>query len=379
MPIDAENVRRTISELLKSADRSIKDGNLDGSLGFIERVFEIDARNIYARAYKERILALKDAQAKEAEIEKKKAAEKPAPAAVPAAKKTEEKAKPVVAEKAAPAAVPAAKKTEEKAKPVVAETAAPTFSPKTPQSKPGKLHIPRSPAALDAYKTLLVEIWHDGNVSSEEQSRIDSMKETFEISEKEHTEVERQVRIDAYLNAIREAWKSGITSFVDVRQRFKISDQEHLSVEQKINQFLQSLKSRGTVLLLDDDQAFLSVIKDVLSEAGYNCVAVNSGEEGLTLLETVTPDIVICDIDFVKPNMNGFTFYEKFRAIDRFIDVPFVFMSGLDQDIVVRAGKQMGADDYLTKPFDAEMLVATIEGKLKRSREIKRASRAPKN
>jgi CheY-like chemotaxis protein len=356
MPIDSDNVRRTISELLKSADRSIKDGNLDGSLGVIERVFEIDARNVYARAYKERIFALKDAQAKEKEAEKKKAAENPAQVAMPPGKKPEEKAIPLMSEKIAP-----------------------PFSPKTPQSKPGKLHIPRSPAALDAYKTLLVEIWQDGNVSSEEQSRIDSMKETFEISEKEHTEVERQVRIEAYLYAIREAWKRGITSFVDVRQRFKITDQEHLSVEQKINQFLQSLKSRGTVLLLDDDQAFLGIVKDVLIEAGFNCATVNSGEEGLALLEGFTPDIVICDIDFVKPKMNGFTFYEKFRAIDRFIDVPFVFMSGLDQDIIVRAGKQMGADDYLTKPFDAEMLVATIEGKLKRSREIKRTSRASKN
>jgi CheY-like chemotaxis protein len=354
MALDSDNVRRTISELLKSADRSIKDGNLDGSLGFIDRVFEIDARNIYARAYKERILAMKDAQAKEKEAEKKKAAEKPPPAAPPE-KKAEEKAKPVVAEKTAPA--PAAK---------------------APQSKPGKLHIPRSPAALEAYKTLLVEIWQDGNVSSEEQSQIDSMKDTFEISDKEHTEVERQVRIEAYLNAIREAWKRGTTSFVDVRQRYKISDQEHLSVEQKINQFLQSLKSRGTVLLLDDDQAFVSIVKDVLSEAGFNCATVNSGEEGLALLDAFMPDIVICDIDFVKPKMNGFTFYEKFRTIDRFIDVPFVFMSGLDQDIVVRAGKQMGADDYLTKPFDAEMLVATIEGKLKRSRELKRSSKGQK-
>ena len=49
MPIESDNNRRAISELLKSADRSIKDGNLDAALGFIERVFEIEQRNMYTR------------------------------------------------------------------------------------------------------------------------------------------------------------------------------------------------------------------------------------------------------------------------------------------------------------------------------------------
>jgi len=350
MAIESDNNRRAISELLKSADRSIKDGNLDAALGFIERVFEIEQRNVYARAYKERILALKDAEIKDTAPPPVKKGEPPAKAAPPTeTKKIEEKLPVPLPEK--PAVLPLAK-------PSPLKTAA--------------LHIPHSPAALEAYRTLLTEIWSDGNVSTDEQSQIDSMKETFAISEKDHVEIERTVRIDAYLAAIREAWKMGVTSFVDIRKRFKISDQEHLGVEQKINQFLQSLKAKGTVLLLDDDHSFLSVIKDVLNEAGYTCYAVNSGEDGLIALETITPDIVVCDIDFVKPKMNGFTFYERFRSIDRFVDVPFIFMSGLDQDIVVRAGKQMGVDDYLTKPFDAELLTATIEGKLKRSRELKR-------
>ncbi len=353
---EADSNRRAISELLKSADRAIKESNLDGALGFIDRVFEIEQRNVYARAYKERILALKEALAKEKAAAEKKAQEAPPKAEIP----------------------PEKKKVEEKpATPSGLKTVSPPAAKPAPQ-KVSSLHIPRSPAALEAYRTLLTEIWSDGNVSAEEQSQIDSMKETFEIQEKDHVEIERQVRIEAYLSAIREAWKLGVTSFVDVRKRFKISDHEHLSVEQKINQFLQSLKAKGTVLLLDDDNAFLSVIKDVLTDAGYNCIAVNSGEDGLKLLESIAPDIVVCDIDFVKPKMNGFTFYEKFRALDRFVDVPFIFMSGMDQDIVVRAGKQMGVDDYLTKPFDADMLIATIEGKLKRSREIKRATQLPR-
>ncbi|HTR80321.1 MAG TPA: response regulator [Bacteroidota bacterium] len=353
---ETDSTRRAISELLKSADRAIKENNLDGALNFIEKVFEIEQRNVYARAYKERILALKEAEAKEKATAEKKAQSPAQPKAPPVAEK---------------------KKSEEKIPPPLEKNDAPPV-PKPRNEKSTTLHIPHSPAALEAYRTLLTEIWSDGNVSADEQSQIDSMKETFAITDKENVDIERQVRIEAYLSAIREAWKLGVTSFVDIRKRFKISDQEHLSVEQKINQFLQSLKAKGTVLLLDDDNSFLSIIKDVLGESGFNCVAVNSGEDGLKALETLTPDIVVCDIDFVKPKMNGFTFYEKFRAIDRFMDVPFIFMSGLDQDIVVRAGKQMGVDDYLTKPFDAEMLIATLEGKLKRSRELKRVTHIPK-
>ena len=356
MAIESDNTRRTISDLLKSADRSIKESNLDAALGFIERVFQIEQRNVYARAYKERILALKDAQAKNI-APMVKEARPPVKTASPIEKKKIEENLPI--------SLPQ--------KPAAMSHSQPAYP------KAVTLHIPHSPAALEAYRTLLTEIWADGNVSAEEQSQIDSMKETFEITEKDHEDIERQVRIEAYLAAIREAWKMGVTSFVDIRNRFKISDREHISVEQKINQFLQSLKAKGTVLLLDDDNSFLSVIKEVLTEAGYTCYAVNSGEDGLKALEAVTPDIVVCDIDFEKPQMNGFTFYEKFRGIDRFVDVPFIFMSGLDQDIVVRAGKQMGADDYLTKPFDAELLVATIEGKLQRSREIKRVRRTSRN
>jgi len=356
MSIESDNTRRAISELLKSADRAIKENNLDGALNFIDKVFGIEQRNVYARAYRERILALKEAEAKDKASLDKKVEPPPQKAAPAAEKKKPDEPAPIAAEKKAPPAPP----------------------PAQAHPKIASLHLPHSPAALEAYRTLLTEIWSDGNVTSDEQSQIDSMKDTFAITEKEHAEIEQQVRIEAYLNAIREAWRLGVTSFVDIRKRFKISDQEHLSVEQKINQFLQSLKVKGTVLLLDDDNAFLAIIKDVLSESGFTCVAMNSGEDGLKVLESFTPDIVICDIDFGKPKMNGFTFFEKFRAIDRLIDVPFVFMSGLDQDIVVRAGKQMGVDDYLTKPFDAEMLIATIEGKLKRSREIKRMAHNPK-
>jgi CheY-like chemotaxis protein len=349
MTIPTDNQKIVISDLLKSADRAIKEGKLDSALDFVAKVFEIDERNVYARAYQERIVYLKESQTQVQEAEKKKDAETHAAMA-----KATEKRKTEEAKKSAP--------------PPVEE--APIVERIREFSRP----IKRSAATVDAYKTLLSEIWEDGDITKSEQTRIDSMMETFAISKEEHTELEREVRISAYINAVREAWQSGITVFDDIRKRFKISEQEHLSIEPTIMQMLQSLKSKGVVMVLDDDLSFLNLVREVLVDAGYYCYTSMSGEEGMKLLETTSPDLVVCDINFVKPHMSGFAFYEKFRSIEQFMSVPFIFLSALDQDIVVRTGKQMGADDYLTKPFDSELLLATIEGKLKRSRELRRKS-----
>lgn len=334
-----ENKTQVISELLKSADRAIKDGRLDDAFSAITKVFDIDPKNVYARAYKERILYLK----KESDEKKKAEGERP---------KAEEKKK--------------------LAAPVVKEVKPP--APMKEVAKPQPSSAQRSAATLEAYRTLLTEIWADGAIESEENTRVDSMRETFAIPPSEHSAIEREVRIQSFLSAIRQAWESGLTSFDDVRKRFKITNEEYLTIEPIVIQLLQSLKSRGTVMLLDDDPAFLEVVKSVLEDAGYYTFTAASGEEGLKLLETVTPDIVVCDINFGKPNMSGFTFYERFRSFDRFTAVPFIFVSAFDQDIIIRTGKQLGADDYLAKPFDPEMFIATIEGKIKRYRELRRSS-----
>jgi PleD family two-component response regulator len=69
--------------------------------------------------------------------------------------------------------------------------------------------------------------------------------------------------------------------------------------------------------------------------------------------------------------MGGFTFYEKVREIDRLHDIPFIFLSGLTDEVLIRTGKELGVDDYLTKPFSDETLLATIKGKLKRFRQLR--------
>jgi len=368
--------QKAVSDLLRLADKEIKNANLEQAMGYINKIFALDAKNVYGKAYRERIISLMEAKGiSRADAERKVAEAKliePAPAPAPTpAPQTE---------------IPTPKVEEQKpAQPIIKPIPIPLID-----SAPTKTHtselrgigkpttqvkhqsIKRSAGATEAYKTLLMEIWSDGAITSDEQARVESMRDTFAITLDEHAVIEKDVRLTSYLNSIKDEWRKGVTNFDALRRKFLISDQEQISLEPKVFQLLQSLQSNGSVLVLDDEVPFLTLIKGVLSEGGYYCFTATTGEEGLQLLDSMTPDIVICDINFTKPNMSGFAFYEKFRSIDKFLTTPFIFLSALDQDVLVRTGKKLGADDYLLKPIDTEMLLATVEGKLRRSRELRR-------
>jgi CheY-like chemotaxis protein len=363
--------QRHIGDLLRAADREIKNANLELAMAYILRIFELEVKNVYAKAYRERIISLMEAQGMtRAEAEQK--ASLIVSEDLPVVKQEEPKPAPpapAVQPAPIPAPAPAPKPAAVTAPP--AQAAPVQKSAPRPPAAPSQ-KIQRSAAASDAYRTLLMEIWKDGSISPEEQTRVDSMRDTFAITADEHAAFEKDVRHTAYLNLIKEEWGKGVTNFEPLRKKFLITDKEQIAIEPKVFQLLQSLQAKGSVLVLDDEDAFLAIVKGLLVDGGYYCFTSTTGEEGLRLLETMTPDIVICDINFAKPHMSGFAFYERFRSIDRFLTTPFIFLSGLDQDVLVRTGKKLGADDYLFKPVDAEMLLATVEGKLRRSRELKR-------
>ena len=363
--------QKAISDLLRSADKVIKSGKLEEAMKYINKVIELDQRNVYAKAYTERIISLMEAQGiSRSDALRITAEAKFTSADSPAADGTPE---PVVE----PAKAPPLVEKKEIIHPTVAEPVKVTPPPAVKLQSPSTTGrtvstIKRTAVALEAYKALLMEIWKDGNITDEEQARVDSMRETFAITPDEHAQIESDVRTSSYLNAVRNEWQRGTTNFEPLREKYKISEQEQVILEPKVLQLVQSLQSNGSVLVLDDDVSFLSVIKQILQDGGYYCFVTTTGEEGLQVLETMTPDIVLCDINFSKPHMSGFAFYERFRSNDKFLLTPFIFLSALDQDVLIRTGKKLGADDYITKPIDTEMLLATIEGKLRRSRELRR-------
>jgi CheY-like chemotaxis protein len=131
-------------------------------------------------------------------------------------------------------------------------------------------------------------------------------------------------------------------------------------------------KEKSTVVLIDDDQLLLQALAELLEDNKFTAKTFTKSDEALEYLKTEFPDIIICDVNLETSSFGGFTLHEKVRKLDHLRDVPFLFLSGLTDTAIVLAGKQLGADDYLTKPVEPEALLAVVKGKLKRYRQIKK-------
>jgi len=122
------------------------------------------------------------------------------------------------------------------------------------------------------------------------------------------------------------------------------------------------------ILLCEDDTNLGMVLKNYLELNDYDVVLERDGRLGLAAFQREKFDI--CLLDVMMPNMDGFTLAEEIRDVDP--DMPLFFLSAktMKEDII--AGYKLGADDYITKPFDSEVLLLKIKAILKRNEEENR-------
>jgi len=126
------------------------------------------------------------------------------------------------------------------------------------------------------------------------------------------------------------------------------------------------------ILVVEDDTALLEGLRDVLELAGFGVLTASNGVEGLETLTThPLPDLIISDI--MMPRMDGYEFYTRVREKPDWLNVPFIFLTAKGEKTDIRRGKQLGADDYLIKPFEEEDLLVAIESKLKRRAQLESA------
>jgi len=118
------------------------------------------------------------------------------------------------------------------------------------------------------------------------------------------------------------------------------------------------------IMVVEDDFALLAGIRELLELTDYRVVPASNGVEALELLDHYRPDLIVSDI--MMPEMDGYEFHSKVRERVELLTVPFIFLTARGEKVDIRHGKSLGADDYITKPFDDEDLLVAIGAKLTR-------------
>jgi len=123
------------------------------------------------------------------------------------------------------------------------------------------------------------------------------------------------------------------------------------------------------VLLIEDDSVLRDNTAELLELSEYEVITAPNGKIGVELAKTELPNIVVCDI--MMPELDGYGVLENLAKNDDTKYIPFIFLSAKTERKDVRKGMDLGADDYITKPFNEEELISAIESRLAKASILK--------
>jgi CheY-like chemotaxis protein len=231
---------------------------------------------------------------------------------------------------------------------------------------------------LNLYKQKMYTCYRQGQPSVDEARDLMKLKELLELTFDEHLDVESDVRLELYSRYVQKKIHYGEleahnTDELDrLKQQFNITAEEATRLEPYILSCFQRLITKGRLLIVDDDLLLLKSLEDMLYSCDYQVITAPDINSALEKLDTEAFDLILSDIKFGVGELDGFKFFKAVQERENLRNIPFVFMSALQDGVIIRSGVQLGIDDYITKPMDPDLLIATIEGKLKRFRNIQR-------
>ena len=125
----------------------------------------------------------------------------------------------------------------------------------------------------------------------------------------------------------------------------------------------------ATILVIDDDAGLRRALAKALQTAGYRVATARDGEEALDTYAQHTPDAIICDI--MMPLLDGYGVLHLLSKNKDSASIPFIFLTAKSEKSDYRTGMELGADDYITKPFDETQLLNAIEVRLRKVEKLK--------
>jgi signal transduction histidine kinase len=127
-----------------------------------------------------------------------------------------------------------------------------------------------------------------------------------------------------------------------------------------------------TVLAIDDSPEIRLIMNETLNLFGFKTLIAEDGVTGIKMAQEHQPDLIICDINM--PNLDGYATLKAMREDEATATIPFIFLSGATDRITIRKGMELGADDYLTKPFSPKELMGAVNTRLEKQAELQRVS-----
>jgi signal transduction histidine kinase len=123
------------------------------------------------------------------------------------------------------------------------------------------------------------------------------------------------------------------------------------------------------ILVIDDEEWLREMVQLALTQRGYDVIEAGNGAKGIEVARKELPDLVLCDVNMGK--MDGYGTLSSLRNESSTASIPFILMTGLADNAGMRHGMELGADDYLAKPFTIDALYAAVEARLKKVQAVR--------
>ena len=125
--------------------------------------------------------------------------------------------------------------------------------------------------------------------------------------------------------------------------------------------------SKETILIVDDEPDIIELIKYNLKNEGYLILTAQTGEQAVTIVKISHPDLMV--LDLMLPDIDGLEVTKYLKSNEQTKDIPIVMLTAKGEESDIVTGLELGADDYISKPFSPKVLVARIRAILRRRKK----------
>jgi CheY-like chemotaxis protein len=335
----SEQRMEIVAQLFASIEEFIKEKNYPKAMLELSKVYQIDPKNYYAQAYSDRIKSLMQAEPAAKEIKKSRSSDPPA--------------------------------LEPSIAPPVQQVIRRKIGTVTPPQPPPGNEQQEELRRFTLYRELLKECWADGIISSEESTMLHQARLQYKISLDAHCQIEREIKVDAYVDALRIVWLDGVVNNNEqevleiMRKKFGITEEDQAAAEKKFSALRTIKQAKAVILIVEHDYNNSILVARALISHGYDVKIERHPDDALRFLSTHTPDIILSEAVFPAPHTDGFDFFQKTRSDQRWCQIPFLMMTSSDDARIMRAGLRIGVDYFLPKPLHVGYMISIIAGKLK--------------